>query len=185
MRVCSVHGRPRNLSVAFFFSGLAKERRAEPISGRFDRVLQAGRADARLHPLPARSACERELSRPPRRDAICRPASGETRSGCLRMPGPIHSLTYFTCKLEMGSGDEAKHHTGNRTAPFEAGAVLRAQQGTSVSAMLASELRRIVETHEEYAEAKSRALAQLDSPFQLGGRGIRNREDLHDRHDLR
>jgi hypothetical protein len=60
-----------------------------------------------------------------------------------------------------------------------------AQQGTSVSAMLASELRRIVETHEEYAQAKSRALAQLDSPFQLGGRGILNREDLHDRHDLR
>jgi hypothetical protein len=62
---------------------------------------------------------------------------------------------------------------------------LAAQQGTSVSAMLASELRRIVETHEEYAQAKSRALAQLDSPFQLGGRGILNREDLHDRHDLR
>jgi len=59
-----------------------------------------------------------------------------------------------------------------------------AQQGTSVSAMLASELRRIVETQEAYAQAKSRALAQLDSPF-LGGRGIRNREDLHDRDGLR
>jgi hypothetical protein len=60
-----------------------------------------------------------------------------------------------------------------------------AQQGTSVSAMLASELRRIVETQEAYAQAKSRALAQLDSPFHLGGCGIRNRQDLHDRHDLR
>jgi hydroxymethylpyrimidine/phosphomethylpyrimidine kinase len=60
-----------------------------------------------------------------------------------------------------------------------------AQQGTTVSAMLASELRRIVETQEAYAQAKSRALAQLDSPFQLGGRGIRSREDPHDRHDLR
>jgi len=60
-----------------------------------------------------------------------------------------------------------------------------AQQGTSVSAMLASELRRIVETQEAYAQAKSRALAQLDSPFHLGGCGIRTRQDLHDRHDLR
>ncbi len=60
-----------------------------------------------------------------------------------------------------------------------------AQQGTSVSAMLASELRRIVEAHEAYAQAKSRALAQLDSPFRLGGRGIRNREGLHDRNGLR
>jgi hypothetical protein len=51
--------------------------------------------------------------------------------------------------------------------------------------MLAGELRRIVETQEAYAQANCRALAQLDSPFQLGGRGIRNREDLHDRHDLR
>jgi hypothetical protein len=31
--------------------------------------------------------------------------------------------------------------------------------------MLAGELRRIVETQEAYAQAKSRALAQLDSPF--------------------
>lgn len=60
-----------------------------------------------------------------------------------------------------------------------------AQQGTSVSAMLANELRRIVEAQEAYAQAKSRALAQLDAPFHLGGRGIHNREDLHDRHDLR
>ena len=62
---------------------------------------------------------------------------------------------------------------------------IAAQQGTSVSAMLASELRKIVETQDGYAQAKSRALAQLDSPFHLGGRGLRNREDLHDRHGLR
>jgi hypothetical protein len=60
-----------------------------------------------------------------------------------------------------------------------------AQQGTSVNAILAGELRRIVETQEAYAQAKSRALAQLDTPFHLGGRGVRNREDLHDRDELR
>ena len=62
---------------------------------------------------------------------------------------------------------------------------LAAQQGTSVSAMLADELRKIVETQEAYAQPKSRALAQLDSPFHLGGGGVRNREDLHDRRGLR
>ena len=62
---------------------------------------------------------------------------------------------------------------------------IAAQQSTSVSAMLASELRKIVEAQEGYAQAKSRALAQLDSPFHLEGRGIRNREDPHDRHGLR
>jgi hypothetical protein len=51
--------------------------------------------------------------------------------------------------------------------------------------MLANELRRIVETQEAYAQAKSCALAQLDAPFHLGGRGVRNREDLHDRDELR
>jgi hypothetical protein len=60
-----------------------------------------------------------------------------------------------------------------------------AQQGTSVSAMLADELRRIVESQEAYAQAKSRALAQLDTPFHLGGRGVRNCADLHDRDELR
>jgi len=48
-----------------------------------------------------------------------------------------------------------------------------------------SELRRIVETQEAYAQAKYRALAQLDRPFHLGARGVRNREDLHDRDELR
>jgi hypothetical protein len=60
-----------------------------------------------------------------------------------------------------------------------------AQQGTSVSAMLAGELRRIVETQEAYTKARFRALAQLDAPFHLGGRGVRSREDLHDRDELR
>ncbi len=62
---------------------------------------------------------------------------------------------------------------------------LAAQQGVSISAMLAAELRRIVEAGETYAQSKARALAQLDSPFHLGGQGVRNREALHDRNSLR
>ncbi|HUE02990.1 MAG TPA: hypothetical protein VMR62_25705 [Bryobacteraceae bacterium] len=36
-----------------------------------------------------------------------------------------------------------------------------------------------------YAQSKARALAQLDSPFHLGGQGVRNREAIHDRNSLR
>lgn len=60
-----------------------------------------------------------------------------------------------------------------------------AQRGTSISSMLASELRQMVGREEAYERAKARALAQLDSPFHLGGAGIANREALHDRKGLR
>lgn len=60
-----------------------------------------------------------------------------------------------------------------------------AQRGTSVSAMLADELRRMVEEEALYEQAKVRALAQLNSPFRLGGEKVTDREALHDRHGLR
>ena len=60
-----------------------------------------------------------------------------------------------------------------------------AERGTSVSAMLAGELQRIVERETAYEQAKAKALAQLDSPFHLGGAGISDREALHDRQGLR
>lgn len=62
---------------------------------------------------------------------------------------------------------------------------LAAQRGTSISALLADELRRIVTHEEAYAQAKTKALAQLASPYHLGGRGIPDREALHDRQGLR
>jgi len=60
-----------------------------------------------------------------------------------------------------------------------------AQQGTSVSAMLAGELRKLIEREAAYEQAKARALAQLSSPFRLGGAKMTNREALHDRQHLR
>ncbi len=62
---------------------------------------------------------------------------------------------------------------------------LAAQRGTSISGLLAVELRRLVEHDEAYERAKVKALAYLTSPFHLGGVGIRNREALHDRQGLR
>lgn len=60
-----------------------------------------------------------------------------------------------------------------------------AQRGTSVSAMLADELRRLVADEAAYEQAKVKALAHLSSPFRLGGAKAANREALHDRQGLR
>ena len=63
---------------------------------------------------------------------------------------------------------------------------LAAQQGTSVSGLLAAELRRLVQNNDEYQQNKAKALALLASPpFRLGGRGVGDREALHDRQGLR
>jgi hypothetical protein len=63
--------------------------------------------------------------------------------------------------------------------------VLAAQRGTSVSAMLADELFRILDHETAYEQAKVRALARLSSPFHLGGEKMASRESLHDRQNLR
>jgi hypothetical protein len=60
-----------------------------------------------------------------------------------------------------------------------------AQRGTSISGMLAEELRKIVAREAQYEEAKRKALAQLKSPFRLGGERIADRDALHERQNLR
>jgi hypothetical protein len=60
-----------------------------------------------------------------------------------------------------------------------------AQRGTSVSALLADELLRVLDRESAYEQAKVRALARLRSPFHLGGEKMASREALHDRQDLR
>jgi hypothetical protein len=60
-----------------------------------------------------------------------------------------------------------------------------AQRGTSVSGLLAGELEKLVDRQAAYTQAKAKALAHLENPFHLGGGGIPNREDLHDRKSLR
>ncbi len=62
---------------------------------------------------------------------------------------------------------------------------IAAQRGTSVSAMLAQELKRLVDRDAAYGQAKAKALAFLTKPFHLGGKGISCREALHDRQSLR
>ena len=59
------------------------------------------------------------------------------------------------------------------------------QRGTSISAMLSEELQKLIADDIEYQQAKTRALAHLNSPFHLGGAKIASREALHDRQGLR
>jgi hypothetical protein len=63
--------------------------------------------------------------------------------------------------------------------------IYAALRRTSVSAMLADELRNIVARETDYQQARTKALAQLNSPFRLGGGKMPNRESLHDRQNLR
>ena len=63
--------------------------------------------------------------------------------------------------------------------------IFAAQRGTSVSAMLADELRKAVASEAAYQRAKARALARLRSPFHLGGEKMPSRDELHDRQSLR
>lgn len=59
-----------------------------------------------------------------------------------------------------------------------------ARRGLSVSALLADELRALVEEDARYTSARRRAFALLQSPLPLGGTPV-GREELHERRRLR
>jgi hypothetical protein len=59
-----------------------------------------------------------------------------------------------------------------------------ARRGQSVSALLADELRELVDADARYTSARKRALSLFVSPLPLGGVPLR-REELHDRRRLR
>jgi hypothetical protein len=59
------------------------------------------------------------------------------------------------------------------------------RRGSSVSGLLAEELRKLVKREAAYNQARAKALAHLDSPFHLGGARIADRAGLHDRESLR
>ncbi len=61
---------------------------------------------------------------------------------------------------------------------------LAARRGLSVSAVLAEELRELVEADAGYQAARKRAIALLSMPLTLGGQPL-NREALHERSRLR
>lgn len=62
---------------------------------------------------------------------------------------------------------------------------LAAARNSSLSRMLADELTAQVGAAREYEQARQQALSLLRQGFHLGGTGITNRDDLHDRAALR
>lgn len=59
-----------------------------------------------------------------------------------------------------------------------------ARRGQSVSALLADELRDLVDEDGRYASARKRALSLFQNPLSLGGVPLR-RDELHERRRLR
>ncbi len=59
--------------------------------------------------------------------------------------------------------------------------VLAAEEGTSISALLAERLEQIVRERKTYERARKRALARLREGLHLQWTPSRSRDDLHER----
>ena len=59
--------------------------------------------------------------------------------------------------------------------------VLAAQEGTSISAMLAARLEEIVRQRKTYDQARKRALARLEKGLDIRWTRPRSRDELHER----
>ncbi len=59
--------------------------------------------------------------------------------------------------------------------------ILAAEQGTSISALLAERLEQIVRERKKYDHAKKRALARLREGLDLHWTPPRSRDELHER----
>lgn len=63
--------------------------------------------------------------------------------------------------------------------------VLAAKRGTSLSRLVAEQLKVIVREDQVYLEARRRALRSLKRGYDLGWKKPKHRDDLHDRENLR
>jgi len=59
--------------------------------------------------------------------------------------------------------------------------VLAARRSTSVSKLVAQEIRKLVADDDSYQRAKATALADLNRGFHLGGGSLPDRDALHER----
>jgi len=75
--------------------------------------------------------------------------------------------TNVTLKIETGLLREAR--------------VLAAEEGSSISALLASKLEQVVRERKGHQQARRRAVARLRKGFDLGWTPPRSRDELHER----
>ena len=59
--------------------------------------------------------------------------------------------------------------------------ILAAEEGTSISALLAERLGRMVHERKVYDRARKRALARLSEGYELHWKRPRSRDELHER----
>jgi len=59
--------------------------------------------------------------------------------------------------------------------------IMAASEGTSISALLAARLEKMVRERKAYDGARRRALARLKQGFDLGWTPARSRDELHER----
>ena len=59
--------------------------------------------------------------------------------------------------------------------------VIAARRGTSISALLADELRRLVAADRTYERARKRALELMKTGIDMGGGRMESRDEIHDR----
>lgn len=59
--------------------------------------------------------------------------------------------------------------------------ILAAEEGLSISALLAAKLDEIVRQRKGYDRARRRAMARLEKGFDLGWTPSRSRDELHER----
>jgi hypothetical protein len=59
--------------------------------------------------------------------------------------------------------------------------ILAARCGTSLIALLACQIERLVGDEETYERSKRQALALFDQGFNIGGKGPVSRDELHER----
>jgi predicted transcriptional regulator len=62
--------------------------------------------------------------------------------------------------------------------------ILAAEQGTSISALVASKIEEAVRARTDYNQAKQSALAALENGLDLGG-SVPTREEIHERKIVR
>lgn len=67
------------------------------------------------------------------------------------------------------------------TALLREAKILAAEEGTSISALVAERLERIVRDRKTYDRAKKRALTRLREGFDLQWRPPSSRDELHER----
>jgi hypothetical protein len=59
--------------------------------------------------------------------------------------------------------------------------VLAAQQGTSVSALLAAKLEEVVKKEDQYERAMKRSIARMNEGWNLGWKKPKSRDELYER----